>query len=77
MWYTPLGGEEVKVAEAYGGLTPGLMWVPWSNEGHSVLRLRTTNGGKYPWLYYPLSYDITYYIDDFAMAATEAALPTY
>lgn len=77
MWITPRGGEEVKVAEWLGGRTPGFMWVVINNEGHSVLRLRTTNGGKYPWQYYPLSYDITYYIDDFTMAAHEADLPRY
>ncbi|MEZ4226030.1 MAG: hypothetical protein R3B13_34095 [Polyangiaceae bacterium] len=74
-WLRPRGSAWVKVAEWIGGVTPNFTWnIPaGSVGGHRALRIPTTmpanatNGTQDAWVY----------LDDFAMATSEAALPTY
>jgi PKD repeat protein len=73
-WLKPLGGSWTKVAEWVGGVTPNFQWNVPAGEvgGHRVLRMPTTIGGTSDaW------YDLWLYVDDFAIANSEAALPTY
>ena len=76
-WLRPVGGREVKVAEHIGGVTPGFEWPVSDNSGHRVLRMPTTLGNRYVVQNYPESYDVTFYIDDFAIATSREGLPTY
>jgi hypothetical protein len=68
-WIKPRGGQWTKVSEWIAGTTPGLNW-PLAGDrrtGHSILRMPTTVN----------DYDSWTYMDDFAMATSEAALPQY
>jgi PKD repeat protein len=68
-WMKPLGGEWVKVAEWIDGTTPDFSWniAPESVGGHRVFRMPTTMDHADSWMY----------LDDFAMATSEADLPVY
>lgn len=68
-WMKPLGGQWVKVAEWIDGQTPNFSWtIPaGSVGGHRVFRMPSTIDGPDSWLY----------MDDFAIATTEASLPVY
>jgi hypothetical protein len=70
-WIKPQGGQFTKVAEWIGGVTPNFTWTLPQAGGHRVFRIPTTigwtDGGGDAW----------YYIDDFAMARSEAGLPQY
>jgi len=76
-WLQPLGGEEVKVAEWIGGVTPDFTWDILNPSGHRLFMMPTTIGGVNVMTHPNESYDSITYMDDFAMARTEAALPTY
>lgn len=74
-WLRPMYGQWQKVAEYIDGVSPpGFVWkcVPGGNR---VLRMPTTIGMNTndP----TLNYDVWMYMDNFAMARTEAALPQY
>jgi len=66
-WLKPLGGEWVKVAEWIDGRTPNFSWTVNSPGGHRVFRIPTTLDQGDSWIY----------LDDFTMATSESALPTY
>lgn len=72
-WHMPQGQAYfTKVAEWKGGVTPDFTWdVTTMGEGYSIgnesLKLGTTFN----------DYDVWLYIDDFAIASSEALLPTY
>ena len=68
VWLRPLGGKWAKVSEWIGGKTPGFTWnIPAASVGgHRVLRMPTT-----------MDFDKTMFLDDFVIARTESALPTY
>jgi len=68
-WMKPLGQPWVKVAEWIDGQTPNFSWtIPASDVGgHRVFRMPTTMDGYDSWMY----------LDDFAMATSEADLPVY
>jgi hypothetical protein len=76
-WLTPMGGTPVKVAEWIDGVTKDFSWrIPADTVGgYRVFRLPTTigawgeraNDNKDCWIY----------MDDFAMASSEEALPEY
>jgi hypothetical protein len=75
-WMRPIGGSWVKVVEWIDGMTPGFTWKihPTHVGGHRVLRMPTTIGSA------TASrglYDSWIYMDDFAMARSEAGLPQY
>lgn len=76
MWIRTVNGPWVKTAEWIDGVTPGFTWriQPAFIGGHSVFRMPTTMGSFNPdnprwasWIY----------LDDFAMARSEAGLPQY
>lgn len=77
MWLRPLGGKWVKVMEWIDGVTPDFAWkIPEQKVGgYRVFRMPTTIGSfgerakdnRDSWIY----------MDDFAMAADEEALPKY
>ncbi len=74
-WLRPMYGQWVKTAEYIGGVSPpGFVWkcVPGGNR---VFRMPTTIGMNTndP----SLNHDLWMYMDNFAMARTEAALPQY
>ena len=74
-WMRPQGGNWVKVADWVDGVTSGFTWRvhPGNIGGHRVLRMPTTvPGGSNDALY-----DSWMYIDDFAIARSEAGLPVY
>ena len=74
MWMRPYGGQWLKTAEWIGGVTPNFTWDISAEHvgGHTVLRMPTTVGATTgQW------YDYWIYMDDFVMADSEAALPTY
>ena len=75
MWLRPYGGAWLKVAEWIGGVTPGFTWdIPADSVGgHRELRMPTTVGA------FPgeEQYDYWLYMDDFAIATNEQALPVY
>ncbi len=77
MWLRPMGGSWTKVAEWIGGVTPGFVWdIPSGSEGgHRVLRMPSTWGTAN--FSDNTNYDAWLYMDDFAMATSESALPTY
>ena len=62
-WLRPLGGGFTQVASWLGGVTPDFTWdiPPEQVGGHA------TNGSEDAWLY----------LDDFAIAESEADLPSY
>ena len=68
-WIRPLDGNWVKVSEWIDGHTPHFSWKIEANDigGHSVFRIPTTMDDFDSWIY----------LDDFAMAASESALPEY
>lgn len=74
-WLRPRGGGWTKVAEWLGGVTPNFTWeIPSEHVGgHRVLRMPTTfpanatDGTEDAWIY----------LDDFAIANSEDALPSY
>ncbi|MCU7806740.1 MAG: PKD domain-containing protein [Candidatus Thiodiazotropha sp. (ex Semelilucina semeliformis)] len=68
-WMKPLGGQWVKVAEWINGQTPNFSWTIPAGDvgGHRVFRMPTTMDDHDSWMY----------IDDFAMATSEADLPVY
>jgi hypothetical protein len=68
-WLKPLGGSWVKVAEWIDGVTPDFSWIIPADDvgGHRVLRMPTTINDVDSWIY----------LDDFAMATSEADLPVY
>jgi hypothetical protein len=68
-WMKPMGGSWVKVAEWIDGQTPNFSWkIPQDMiGGHRVFRIPTTVDDFDSWIY----------IDDFAMATAEEALPRY
>jgi hypothetical protein len=76
-WLTPSGGKPVKVVEWIDGVTDGFSWkIPAEKVGgYRTFRVPTTMGGwgerakdnKDCWIY----------VDDFAMASSEKALPEY
>ena len=73
-WIKAYGGSFVKVAEWIGGTTPNFTWTQAdSGGGHSQLRIPTTIPGNNVATFYPQ----WTYLQDFAMATSEAALPTY
>jgi hypothetical protein len=73
-WLRPAGGAWVKVIEWIDGTTPCFNWDVPDSTGHRVLRMPTTvNEGEDP----GVAYDYWMYMDDFAMATAESALPVY
>lgn len=76
-WLAPLGGRPVKVVEWIDGVTKDFSWrIPAEKVGgYRAFRMPTTIGGwgerakdnKDCWIY----------MDDFAMASSEEALPEY
>ncbi len=66
-WMKPMGEEWVKVAEWIDGVTPNFSWPVASVGGHRVFRMPTTINYVDSWMY----------MDDFAMATSEADLPVY
>lgn len=74
-WMRPLGGSWIKTAEWISGVTPGFTWTINASHvgGHRVFRMPTTIGSASG----GLSYDTWIYLDDFAMASSEGALPQY
>ena len=76
-WLRPMGGKQVKVAEWIDGVTPDFSWKMPADKvgGHKVFRMPTTNGG---WGERAKdNMDSWRYMDDFAMAGSEDALPQY
>ncbi len=72
-WMRPQGGAWLKVAEYIDGVSPvGFVW-QCSPGGSRVFRMPTTIGSNTA----GASYDMWMYMDDFAMATSEAALPVY
>ena len=69
VWLRPQGGTETKVTEWIGGGTTDFTWPIPANlrDGHRLLRMPTTMN----------NYDSWTYLDDFALATGEDALPTY
>lgn len=79
-WLRPLGGEWVKVAEWIDGVTPDFSWkLPQHNVGgHKVFSMPTTQGDHADWGDRAKNNkDCWIYLDDFAMASSEQALPKY
>lgn len=75
-WMRPQGGQWSKVVEWISGVTPGFRWriLPDHVGGHRVIRMPTTFGEaaeSRP------KYDSWIYMDDFAIARSEAGLPLY
>lgn len=70
-WIRPLGDTNFRpVADWQGGVTTNLIWnlaAAGGPGGHRVFRMPTTVDDFDSWIY----------LDDFVMAATEGALPTY
>lgn len=73
-WMRPAGGAWTKTAEWIDGVTPNFTWrinPEWVG-GHRTFRMPTTMGRASG-----SGYDSWYYLDDFAMATAESALPVY
>lgn len=70
-WLRPYGGAWRKVSEWIGGVTPNFTWTGFGAGGHQYFRMPTTIG----WSDRPDG--AFYYMDDFAMADSESALPQY
>jgi len=77
-WLKPLGGKEVKVAEWIDGVTEGFSWKipPEKVGGFRVFRMPTTIG-SFGERTRRDNQDCWIYLDDFAMASSEDALPKY
>jgi hypothetical protein len=75
-WMRPLGGPWAKVVEWIDGVTPGFSWKINANQigGHRTFRMPTTIGRARQ---LAQNYDAWIYLDDFAMARSEAGLPQY
>jgi len=76
-WLTPLGGKPVKVVEWIDGVTEDFSWkIPAEKVGgYRTFRIPTTIGG---WGERAKeNSDCWIYMDDFAMASSEKALPEY
>ena len=73
-WIRPLGGDWIKTAEWIDGVTPGFTWTVAAAHvgGHRTFRMPSTMGRASG-----SGYDSWYYLDDFAMARSEAGLPVY
>lgn len=71
IWLRPYGGSFRKVSEWIGGVTENFTWSGFSAGGHSMMRMPSTIG------WFDDGSDYYYYMDDFAMAASEADLPVY
>lgn len=71
-WMMPLGGSWRKTHEWISGVTPNFTW-PNVAGGHMTYRMPSTIG----WEEDNVEGYSVYYIDDWAMATTEADLPTY
>lgn len=71
-WIKPLGGDFIKVAEWISGQN-GFAWNISNPGGHKLFRMPTT----YPGANNNQFYDSWVYMDDFAMAESEDALPQY
>jgi hypothetical protein len=76
-WIRPMGGRWLKTAEWISGVTPGFTWITHENQrvGHNMFKMPTTWGTVDA--DDRTNYDATIYMDDFAMAASEADLPVY
>lgn len=76
MWHRPLHGAWVKTTEWIDGVTERFVWqiMPEYQGGHRVLRMPTTLG---QFVEGRPNYDAWLYMDDFAMATGEDALPVY
>lgn len=70
-WLRPYGGAWRKVSEWIGGVTPNFTWSGFGAGGHSILQIPSTIG----WTTDGTNY--IFYMDDFAMADSESALPQY
>lgn len=68
-WLRPMGQGETKVAEWIGGQTTYFSWpiAAQHRDGHRLLRMPTTMNHFDSWTY----------LDDFALATSEGALPIY
>ncbi|MEK7704948.1 MAG: hypothetical protein AAB426_08315 [Myxococcota bacterium] len=75
-WMRPMGGAWTKVVEWIDGVTPGFTWAvnPAQVGGHRTFRMPSTIGRASDTA---PKYDAWFYMDDFAMATSEAALPVY
>ena len=75
VWMRPLGGSWTKTAEWIDGVTPGFTWkINAANVGgHRAFRMPSTIGRANG----SLNYDAWIYMDDFAIAVSEAGLPIY
>jgi hypothetical protein len=75
-WMRPLGGSWTKVVEWIDGVTPGFTWKINADQvgGHRTFRMPTTIGRAKK---SAQNYDAWIYLDDFAMARSEAGLPQY
>ena len=69
-----MDGERTEWIDGQGGLTWQIQ--PGDIGGHRVFRMPTTIGPAVVDANH-VPYDIWMYLDDFAMAASEAALPQY
>ncbi len=74
-WMQPRGGNWTKIAEWIDGVTPNFSWTlePQDVGGHRAFRMPTT----FPGNNITPTEDAWLYLDDFAIATGEAALPTY
>jgi hypothetical protein len=70
VWLKPLGNDWRKTTEWIGGVTPDFTWSGFGAGGHAAIKVPTTIG----WSDVSRTY---YYMDDFAMATSEADLPVY
>jgi hypothetical protein len=75
-WMRPMGGSWTKTAEWISGVTPGFTWTINASHvgGHRVFRMPSTIGEANAAV---TSYDVWIYLDDFAIAHSEAGLPSY
>jgi hypothetical protein len=75
-WMRPIGGSWTKVVEWIDGVTPGFTWRVSASHvgGHRTFRMPSTIGRASE---SAQNYDVWIYMDDFAMARSEAGLPLY
>lgn len=76
VWMRTVNGPWVKTMDWIDGVTPGFVWQVNRNHvgGHKVLSMPTTIGSG---IVERPRWDAWIYLDDFAMAHTEAGLPRY
>ena len=75
MWMRPQGAANwLKIVEYIPGVTPHFAWPLAAPGGHTGLRMPTTLDGS---IDDAARVNSWYYLDDFAIATSEAALPTY